>query len=63
MQYGLLASLTLGGGGGILRVGRAAAQVMASDETSGTRPAAPIVIRIKLRYDDIEAMVTAKANK
>ncbi|HET9624957.1 MAG TPA: hypothetical protein VFP84_26500, partial [Kofleriaceae bacterium] len=30
---------------------------MASDEPSATRPAAPIVIRIKLRYDDVEAMV------
>jgi hypothetical protein len=30
---------------------------MPPDEPSGTRPAAPIVIRIKLRYDDVEVMV------
>jgi hypothetical protein len=30
---------------------------MASDDSSGARPAAPIVIRIKLRYDDVEVMV------
>jgi len=30
---------------------------MASDDSSGPRPAAPIVIRIKLRYDDVEVMV------
>jgi hypothetical protein len=30
---------------------------MASDDSSGSRPAAPIVLRIKLRYDDVEAMV------
>jgi hypothetical protein len=29
---------------------------MASDESSGARPA-PVVLRIKLRYDDVEAMV------
>jgi hypothetical protein len=30
---------------------------MASDDPSGPRPAAPIVLRIKLRYDDVEVMV------
>ncbi|HEX3480200.1 MAG TPA: hypothetical protein VHT91_34520 [Kofleriaceae bacterium] len=30
---------------------------MAPDDPSGGRPAAPIVLRIKLRYDDLEAMV------
>ena len=30
---------------------------MAPDDSSGSRPAAPIVLRIKLRYDDVEAMV------
>jgi hypothetical protein len=30
---------------------------MSSDDSSGTRPAAPIVLRIKLRYDDVDAMV------
>ncbi|HEX7837564.1 MAG TPA: hypothetical protein VF469_08885, partial [Kofleriaceae bacterium] len=30
---------------------------MASDDSSGSRPAAPIVLRIKLRYDDADAMV------
>ena len=30
---------------------------MAPDDSSGARPAAPIVLRIKLRYDDVEAMV------
>jgi hypothetical protein len=30
---------------------------MASDDSSGPRPAAPILIRIKLRYDDVEVMV------
>src|SRR3954470_23661153 len=30
---------------------------MASDDSSGVRPAPPIVLRIKLRYDDVEAMV------
>jgi hypothetical protein len=30
---------------------------MASDDSSGSRSAAPIVLRIKLRYDDVEVMV------
>ncbi|HEY6175776.1 MAG TPA: hypothetical protein VIX73_15055, partial [Kofleriaceae bacterium] len=30
---------------------------MASDDSSGPRPAGPIVLRIKLRYDDVEVMV------
>jgi Tfp pilus assembly protein PilZ len=30
---------------------------MASEDSSGQRPAAPIVLRIKLRYDDVEVMV------
>jgi len=30
---------------------------MASDDSSGARPASPIVLRIKLRYDDVEAMI------
>jgi len=30
---------------------------MAPDDPSGGRPAAPIVLRIKLRYDDLDAMV------
>ena len=30
---------------------------MASDDTSGGKPAGPVVLRIKLRYDDVEAMV------
>ncbi len=30
---------------------------MASDDSSGARPAPPIVLRIKLRYDDVEVMV------
>ena len=30
---------------------------MAPDDSSGARPAAPIVLRIKLRYDDVELMV------
>jgi hypothetical protein len=30
---------------------------MASDDQSGTRPAGPVVLRIKLRYDDLDAMV------
>src|SRR5262250_3433886 len=30
---------------------------MAPDDPSGGRPAAPIVLRIKLRYDDLEGMV------
>jgi len=30
---------------------------MASDDSSGVRPAPPIVLRIKLRYDDVEVMV------
>jgi len=30
---------------------------MPSDDPSGSRPASPIVLRIKLRYDNIEAMV------
>jgi len=30
---------------------------MASDDSSGPRSAAPIVLRIKLRYDDVEVMV------
>jgi hypothetical protein len=31
--------------------------VMASDEPRGKRPAGPVVLRIKLRYDDVETMV------
>ncbi|HEY5921013.1 MAG TPA: hypothetical protein VIV11_05050, partial [Kofleriaceae bacterium] len=30
---------------------------MAPDDNSGARPAGPVVLRIKLRYDDVEAMV------
>src|ERR1041384_1545664 len=30
---------------------------MASDDSSGSRSAAPIVLRIKLRYADVEVMV------
>lgn len=30
---------------------------MAPDDHSGVRPAGPVVLRIKLRYDDVEAMV------
>src|SRR5690348_1930881 len=30
---------------------------MASDDHSGARPAGPVVLRIKLRYDDVDAMV------
>lgn len=30
---------------------------MAPDDHSGARPAGPVVLRIKLRYDDVEAMV------
>src|SRR5689334_763712 len=30
---------------------------MASDDNSGAKPAGPVVLRIKLRYDDIDAMV------
>ena len=30
---------------------------MASDDSSGARPAGPVVLRIKLRYDDVDAMV------
>ena len=30
---------------------------MPSDDSSGSRPASPIVLRIKLRYDDVEVMV------
>jgi hypothetical protein len=30
---------------------------MAPDEPSGARPAGPVVLRIKLRYDDVEAMI------
>ena len=30
---------------------------MASDDSTGPRPGAPIVLRIKLRYDDVEVMV------
>jgi hypothetical protein len=30
---------------------------MAPDDNSGARPAAPVVLRIKLRYDDVDAMV------
>src|SRR5688572_15884016 len=30
---------------------------MAPDDNSGAKPAGPVVLRIKLRYDDIEAMV------
>lgn len=38
-------------------MGRAGGPLMASDDSSGSRPAAPIVLRIKLRYDDVDAMV------
>jgi hypothetical protein len=38
-------------------VGRFAGLAMAPDDSSGPRPAAPIVLRIKLRYDDVEAML------
>jgi hypothetical protein len=30
---------------------------MASDDHSGARPAGPVVLRIKLRYDDVDALV------
>jgi hypothetical protein len=30
---------------------------MAGDDNSGARPAGPVVLRIKLRYDDLDAMV------
>src|SRR5258707_15274069 len=30
---------------------------MASDDNSGARPTGPVVLRIKLRYEDIDAMV------
>lgn len=30
---------------------------MGSDESSGARPAGPVALRIKLRYDDVESMV------
>ncbi|MBS1119247.1 MAG: 2-alkenal reductase [Deltaproteobacteria bacterium] len=30
---------------------------MAPDEPTGTRPAGPVVLRIKLRYDDVDTMV------
>ena len=37
---------------------------MASDDPPGSRPAAqPIVLRIKLRYDDVDAMVQRFAAK
>ena len=31
---------------------------MASDDTSGAKPAGPVALRIKLRYDDVDAMVS-----
>jgi len=31
---------------------------MASDDTSGAKPAGPVALRIKLRYDDIDAMIS-----
>jgi len=42
---------------GIIHVGPLTGPAMAPDEPSGTRPAGPVVLRIKLRYDDVEAMV------
>jgi hypothetical protein len=30
---------------------------MAADETSGARPHQPVVLRIKLRYDNVDAMI------
>src|SRR5512139_3497003 len=30
---------------------------MAPDDPRGARPASPVVLRIKLRYDDVEAMI------
>src|SRR5262245_41753041 len=30
---------------------------MAPDDNSGAKPAGPVVLRIKLRYDDLDAMV------
>src|ERR1700741_437008 len=30
---------------------------MAPEDNSGARPAGPVVLRIKLRYDDLDAMV------
>ena len=42
---------------GIIHAGPLTGLAMAPDEPSGTRPAGPVVLRIKLRYDDVEAMV------
>ena len=33
---------------------------MAPDDHSGVRPAGPVVLRIKLRYDDLDAMVETR---
>ncbi|HEU4731167.1 MAG TPA: hypothetical protein VFT22_24910 [Kofleriaceae bacterium] len=38
-------------------MGHSQGPAMASDESSGPRSAAPIVLRIKLRYDDVEGML------
>jgi uncharacterized protein (TIGR02266 family) len=35
---------------------------MGSDDQSGARPAGPVVLRIKLRYDDVETMVSRFAH-
>jgi len=35
---------------------------MGSDDQGGARPAGPVVLRIKLRYDDVETMVSRFAN-
>jgi hypothetical protein len=35
---------------------------MSSDDSSGSRPTSPIVLRLKLRYDDVEVMIQQFAN-